>query len=65
MLTSQYWCNHSRQEAPSVDRHVENGEEFLPLADLEVINKTSGDFFLSDFLQILFQISYLNTVITV
>lgn len=36
MLTSQYGCYHSGQEAPGIDRHVENGEELLPLLALEV-----------------------------
>lgn len=33
--TSQDGSDQSRQEAPGVDGHVENGEELLPLATLE------------------------------
>lgn len=46
-LTSQYGCNYSWQEASSIDRHIENWEEFLPLAHLEVINKIIRGFFFS------------------
>lgn len=42
MLTSQYRCYQSRQEASSIDWHVENREEFLPLFELEVEEKNQG-----------------------
>lgn len=40
MLTSEDGRDHGGQEAPSVDRHVEDGEEFLSLGQLQEINTT-------------------------
>lgn len=46
VLTSQDGCDDSGQQAAGIDRHVENGEEFLPLAGLEGIKRrTRRNFF--------------------
>lgn len=47
-LTPQDGSDQRRQEAPGVDRHVEDGEELLPLFDLEAKRSKRGVAWLSE-----------------